>query len=647
MLKRIRRNQKKILAVFCVFGMISFLYGLVPNGAKLATDPQVATINGQPVYRGDLGQSRNEWQTLRELHYIDPNNPDVNEPFVGRLPFGAGDLISKEPDTFYLLVQEARARGMVPNNDEVQSILANNIENVPPEGSDVREAVTKCVSDFLLVNDLLTSDLQMIKTNAPARVLWKAREAQSVSLNLVMFSADHYLPQVPAPTEADIKNQFDKFNDRVAGDQTFGAADDPLGFGYKYPNRVKVQYIGLRESEVFNAAKASKSDQDWYVAAYNEFKANRDQYDAEPVAAPTTRPEPATQPTAQRLDDLDQDFTLHVQLVLNHIYQQAADDLQQKLVHQISDSMSAGFAAWHDAQAAGAATQDSGGGYTDMSFLQNLAQTIEKQSGVLPVVGVSDQLKDSEALFLIPGIGQTVANTNMGQPVIFAQFAAQDPTNGGLAVWQPSFVFQTGGMGLSHMGGEDSYIFRISQFDASHTPSLDEVRDKVTSDWKAAAAYKMALDAAKSVVADAQKRPWEAATAGMPVITTDPFQPGRIVAQPRQNGGIPPLKLSQQSIFLLAKDAQLLITAASGADGRPVDVAELWPQGIAAVVHLESATPLWDSTTPGLAEYRAYQLAMRDSGEQLIASLCTKDAASHRMNFQLLSLSGAPAPASP
>jgi hypothetical protein len=647
MLKWIRRNQKKILALFCIFGMISFLYGLVPSGMRGGpTNPQIGTINGKPVMRNDVAQMRNEWQTLKQLHYVDPNNPDTNEPFVSRLPYGAADVINKDQDTFFLLVQEALDRGIVPNNDEVQSILTNNIAELQNQGPDAQEQIAKCVSDFLLVQDLLTSDLQMIKTNAPARDLWKAKEAQKLALDIVMFPADHYLPQVAAPTDMEIKNQFDAFNDRVPGELTYGAADDPLGFGYKYPNRVKVQYMGLKAADIYSAAKASRTQQDWYVAAYNEYKANRDQYDSQPISTPTTQPSAATQPTAQHVDDLDQDFTLHVQLVLDRLYAQAADELHQKLLHQISDAMTAGYAAWHDAQAAGATTQNSANAYTDVNFMQDLAQTIEKQTGVLPVVGVSDQLKEARDLLLLPGIGQAMATSTMGQPVLFAQYAVADPSQGGVGLWQPSDVFSAYGRDPS-THGQDSYIFRISQFDPSHTPALDEVRDKVISDCKLAAAYKLALAAAKNLLADAQKRPWDVATAGMPVITTDLFRPAEIIAQPMQNSGISPLKLGQQGIYFLAKEAQGLVTAAPGSDGRPVAVAEIWSSAIASVIHLQQASPMWNPSTPGMADLGAFRYSMRDSGTQLVTQLCTKDAASQRVNFQLSTVSGAAPPVSP
>ena len=634
------------MALFCVFGMISFLYGLVPSGMRSINDPVVGDLNGQQVTHSQLAVMRNEWQTLKDLHYVDPNKPDTYDSFLNRVMDGPANIITQNPDTFFLLVQEAHQRGMTVSDDEVESLLTNNVANAPPEGTDARDLVAQSVRDCLLVVDLLNSNLELVKTNAPVRELWKARDAQALALNLVNFSADHYLPKVGTPTEEDIKNQYDTYSDRIALEQNYGEADDPLGFGYKYTNRVKVQFIGLKADDVYAAAKASQSQQDWYVAAYGEFKANRDQYDQEPVAGPATKPSrlgpavPAA-PAARRVDDLDADFALHVPQVLEHLYQQSADALRLKLLHQISDALDEGYSAWHDAQVAGTATQSSGGvQYTDMGYIENLARTIEQQTGVLPVIGYSDQLKDAKGLLQTEGIGQSVANTITGEQVPFAEYALMDTGHGGLAVWQPSDVF--------HDEASNVFIFRISELDAAHTPPLSEVRDKVISDWKLATAYKMALDAAKNMLADAQKRGFAAAAAsagdeGSSVITTDLFRPSAIVAHPQDNTGIPPLRLSPVSIYLLAVDSQKLVSAPPGADGRPIDVAELWPDGIVSVMELQEATPLWDVTNGAAADYEADRAALHDQRTKMINDLCTYASAAERLNYKPIEVAKLPA----
>jgi hypothetical protein len=608
--------------------MLSFLYNLVPSNVRNGiTDTQVGTLNGKPVMRMDMQEARNEWQTLKELHFIDPNNPDVNAPFLSRMPLGAADIINKGSDTFYLLIQEAQARGFVANKDEVESLMTNNIADVPEEGSDERDQIQQCVNDFVVVVNLLNSDLQMVKTNLPVRELWKATDGQMLALNVVNFPAAHYVSKVGEPSETDIKNQFDTYSDRVEGDQTFGVPDDPMAFGYKYPNRVKVQYIGVKGLDLLDQAKASRSPQDWYVAAYNEFRTNRDQYDAEPVpstqASKTTGA--STQPSPEHVDDLDQDFAIHVNLVLDHLYQQSAKDLHDKIMHQITDALNAGYSAWHDAQAAGAATQADVSDYTSMSYMEDLAREIEKQYGVLPVIGFSDQFNGTRELVKLPNIGLTFMDLGSAQPTLFAEFAVLDPNSGGLSQWQPSEMFE------NYSG--DTYLFRVAQLDPSHTPDLSEVREMVILDWKTAAAYKMALDDAKNLLADAQKRPFAEATQGMTVVTTDLFRPAQIVAAQMRNTGIPPLALTPVSSYFLAKDAQKLLTVAPGPDGRPVDVAELWPDAVACVIHLQQAQPLWDLNAPAYADMGAMRLSMQTQGAKLIADLCQRDSVAQRVNF--------------
>ncbi|MGA3068367.1 MAG: hypothetical protein ABSF29_16105 [Tepidisphaeraceae bacterium] len=621
------------MAVFCVFGMISFLYGLVPQGMRgAAPNRVVGDLHGQQITASEMQEMRNEWQTLKELHFVDPNNPDTDKPFLTALLQGPADVINKQPDTFFLLVREAQEHGVIVNPDDVQSILTNNVAGIPA-GSD-SEGVAKSINDCLMVVGLLNSNLQLVKTNAPIRELWKARDAQMVALNLVEFSANHFLSKVSEPTEDDIKSLYDSFSDRVAMQQTFGSADDPMALGYKYANRVKVQFIGLKLSDLVNAAKASQSQQDWYVAAYSEFKNNRDQYDQQPVAAATKARAlgPTTQPTAQHVDDLDADFALHVPMVLEHLYQQSALALRIKLLREISQQMNAGYSAWHDAQNAGATTQPGASQYTDISFIQNLGRQLEKESGITPVIGYSDQVKDARILLTAPGIGKSFSEAITGQPVPFAEYATMDPGSGGLSLWQPSDVFDD--------AAGNSFIFRISDFDASHTAPLAEVRDKVISDWKLTEAYKLALAAANNALADAQKRGFAAAAAsaadngGTSVITTDLFRPAQIVADPTKGYGIMPLRLRVESVVQLAVDSQKLLSSPPAPDGRPVDVAELWPDALVALVQLEQAMPMWDASAAGAADSLAYEQALHNERAQMINELCSYDSAAQRLNYK-------------
>ena len=188
-----------------------------------------------------------------------------------------------------------------------------------------------------------------------------AREYQLFSLNLLTFPASGYLDKVPAPTDENIRNQFDMFKDEQPG--SYGSNRNPLGFGYKTPNRAKVQFIEIVADEVRHAAEKSKSKTDWGVEAYTQFKAHRDYFDSLPVPcrpALSLRPGPRLRspfcPAPHKLDDVDKDFALHANVVLQKLYEQQAYHIEDEAQKKIVEALTTGFGAYRSAQSLLAAT---------------------------------------------------------------------------------------------------------------------------------------------------------------------------------------------------------------------------------------------------------------------------------------------------
>ena len=649
MFKYVKKFQKQIMVVLGVGCMITFIVQLVkPPGKSLGLGDRVlGTLDGKPVTQSEMHQARDEWQTLKALIFADPNNPEAHRGFLSVVLGDLATVINQKQDTFFLLVQEANRQAILLRGDELRSIFTNNTANMPPEGSENRDFVEHAVFDCLMVRRMLDRDQDVAKATVPLRRWLLARDRQDISLNVVTVAAASFLPKVPAPTDEQIRNQYDSYSDRIRGQA--GAADDPLEFGYKLAKRVKLQFIGLKEAELLRCAQASKSKQDWYVAAYGEFMANRDQYDRQPVpmaatqpasrpsaaaAATSTRPSSGPSPAVQKLDDPQADFALHVPIVLERLYQDQASDLRDNILKHISDALDTGYGEWRDAQAGeagatgGAATRAGSAAFTSQAFILDLARAIQKQYGVLPVTGNIDQLKDRQALADVEGIG-TCFWISRGQVVDFPDYAVLEPAEGGLSPWQPSTVFQN--------ASGDVYIFRISQIDPPHTPPLSEIKDLVVSDWKQAAAYKMALDAARDLLADGQKRGLTAAaqTAGDSMIVTDLFQPSEVLGREASRASIAPLNLKRGSVLLLAQASQQLLSEPRTAEGRPVSIAELWPDAVAAVIQLRQAVPLWNSQNPGLDEARIMFSAVGPQRARLMADLVSFNSVAQRLNFKL------------
>jgi hypothetical protein len=668
MIKWIRKNEKKVMAVFAVGLMVMFIKGLVPDtGQSHATDRVIGTIGGSKISQSVLANYNAEWQTLKRLYLVDPNHPDAEPQSLVAVHLGSelaarinqSSNSSQGTPLYYLLIQEAIRQGVVIPKEDLETFLRSYVLSLPEPGTDARENVEDAVAHCLMIERMLDRASSVIKISRPLQELNLAQTLQELSVKFVPVLASSFLSQVPAPTPADIQKQFDQYSDRIAaarGQQTsqFGEKSDPLGFGYKIPNRVQIQYIGLNHSDLHDAGIASKSKEDWYVAAYGEFKNNREDYDSRPLT-PATQPVerlgPGNQPTTRKIENLDDDFALHADLVLTDLYNRETDKLAGTILKQINEKMSYGFGSYRDAlaSAGGAAAANdaklpagAGADYISYKFMQDLAASIRSQYGITPIVGNIEQLKTEEQLSQIPGIGHSVipisgSNREIPFPAyavdLFQPFMNDATKNSSLealavAQWQPSNPMED--------ETQNVYVFRISGNDRAHTPPLADVKDQVISDWKINAAYEKALEASRQLLASAQKQGLDAAAAeghySSPIVT-DPFDPKAIQAG-EAAPSIPPLQLTPDSARELADASLNLLTTSRGQNNRPQLLAELYADRIASVIELHEAKPLWN---PQTKSFYIIQMMMRMREQlqpPLNAQLSTFQVVSDRLNYQ-------------
>ncbi|MGD0540736.1 MAG: hypothetical protein ABSB33_04370 [Tepidisphaeraceae bacterium] len=617
--------------------MIMFLSNLSPQQSQQSTGVTrtIGTLAGTKITQTQLTNATEEWQFLRRLAFIDPNHPEV-EPqqvvvkvlgpeLVGRINQNLSG--SQSISLFFLLVQEADREGIVIPPEELQTFLTSYVRPLPERGSDEWLNVENAVADCLKIQ----------------RMIGRAAS---------------FLSQVPAPTEADIRNQFDQYSDQIAAQlgkipSQFGQQSDPLGFGYKVPNRVLVQYIGLSRGDVQDAAAASKSKEDWYVAAYGEFKSNRGDYDSRalpPATQPAERLGPSTQPTPshqteaapRKVDDLDDDFALHADLVLNDLYNREAQKLQDTILKQISEKMSWGFGSYRDAIASAKPATGAAAEYVSFKFMQDLAGSIRAQYGITPILGNIEQFKTEEQLTQIPGIGRAVCPLAGGNQVLpFTAYAIElfqplmsDAAKNSsfealaLAPWQPSNP-------LVDDAQRNIYVFRISGSDPAHTPPLADVKQQVISDWKINAAYAKALEAGHLLLSSAQRQGLDAAAAeahlSWPIIT-DPFNPSAVLSD-NAAATIAPLNLTPDSARELANAALQLLTTSPGGDNRPQLLTELYADRIVPVIELYQAKPVWDSQDKSLITMSIMERLRQEQRMPLEAQLCTVQAVSDRVGY--------------
>jgi hypothetical protein len=700
--KFVRNNQKKILGVFGAALMVVFIIQLAPNGrgqnGNLPTDVTAGTIAGDKITVREVSLGKDEWQQLKTIGTVhqnpaDPQGPGLPMPYW-LLPYdfpasrAAADAINANPVTFFLLAREAKREGISVNPEEVQSLINSDIALNPsqmPTTDDEKTRLENTISDFLAVRMLLQQVTNMVKITTPLRQWDIARDGQELTLNFVQFSADQFLSAVPEPDQAAIQKQYDKFAGKLPN--VYGSPDDPLGFGYQYPNRIALQFIGFRESDLKDAARNSKSLQDWYNAAFKEFKANRADYDERPVplgpaTQPATQPgllsaannllNAATQPTdasltsattqlagaatqlassatqsttipvaltgVRKVDDIADDFAIHADLVLDDLYNQEARKTAKAITKQIQDAMNKGYSEWRDAQSkkAAASTQPVQTAYSGMDFIDNLATSIRAQYGINVIKGNVDRFMTFDDLKTLPDIGKTYVESSYSSMgfIPFANYATallapimpEEVKTSPLAAQAISPMQPS--QPVSDFSGND-FVFRVTKIDLSHPAPLDEVKDQVTADAKRAAAYDLAVAAANKTMAAALTSTLNAAAATAPghptPVETSPFNPLQIASADQQS--IEPLKLKPDSVKALAKAAQDLVSTASNHGKHPMLVAQLYPDAMAAVIELNLALPMTQYANLLIERDRSITSA------ELLQKFCSYDATIQRINF--------------
>jgi len=584
MTKYLRKNQKKILAIFSAGLMVAFaLPSMTSNSTRGQTS--VGTIdNGKVTLSArDYNLYHNQWQLLKRqfggasIAAVLAGVDRLDETLVVRLMgdqqlaqrmgtmvgyaqqnpmllqiLGQQDpeaaalanlsmrgmpafmQIEQNDDLFFLLVTEAQRMGVGVNVDLVGSVLqARGLSrDADPELYDTLEGSLR---SLFMINNAAARAAGVIKVSQPELSNLLATQRQQVSLDLVEFGYKEFLDKVPAPTPEQLTEQFNKFKANEAGE---GVMD----FGYKYPNRVKYDAIEIPHDEVKKAIPPVELDQIWEYYLRNKNSSEFVKTNAPSTQAadafdlnkgPTTRP--------MTFDEAKEVITTRLNL-------QRTEELANKIRGVIFNTMQADYDAYKTAvptatapstaPAAKAPNSSLGVPYNSYDYLKKLRDKIQTDFKVTVTIEQQDAWQTPKSLeasrFGTEGFSNDASVTfkDYLETRVDAfltedqrkQLSASRIENRPLAAWEPSPVFKD--------SKEDQLIVRATAADPTHVPaSIDEVKDKVASDVKTKQAFAKARQAAQALL-DASKDKWLQTTAkaqGKKVVTTGlirPPQPG-------------------------------------------------------------------------------------------------------------------------
>ena len=524
-----QRNGKKLLAVVGVALMVVFI---IPqssfNGGPAAGKSVMGRFggaagdatSGTAVTADDLRSAAAQLQELSRIlrREGDQFYPlpliDLAQRVGNQNTRSTFERLTADKAGYWLLLQEAARSGSAAGPEDVDQALDGLLYRAdgsagPADAAPIntlapatQAGLRASVAGWLTVMNRFDRARDAVKLSRPLVRRAVGRQFQQIDLRLVGFSAADYADQVPQPTDADLETFFKRHADQTAGEPT---ADNPFGFGYRVPARVKYQYVSVPTAAVEQAVRGEKSDYDWEVLARKYYLAHPEEFRPEP---PTS--DSATQPTSKpAVPPFAQVRGRAIEAVVRPVVEQRRESILDVLRQRMKGESK---------------TFDS---------LKAAAEEVQKRFGVAvaPADRTAEWSTESQ-LRGEPGLGDATAYLGAGlsaRPVPFAEYALSaaatsaapaDPSDEGSAgtpaamikVMQPSEPLEQSaapvGPVSADVPGPSTYVFRLTAADPAHaaTVGADLAADKsnVAADWKRERAFDLAKTAADATVAKAR-----------------------------------------------------------------------------------------------------------------------------------------------
>ncbi len=600
----------------------------------------IGHVKDAPVYNGDLEQAHTEWQVLNRNVAVEVNDRYTGEPHlepISEKMWGnkLTNAINEKPELFMLLRREARDAGVRIDNDQLNEIMANNFRPSPEPDDAVEELARDAVTDMLLIQSNFVRLASDVKVSQPYRDEMLAKYLQNIRLNVVEIPASDYASKLPPPTTQQMQEQFDKFANIDPG--VPDPEKNPFGFGYRLPDRVKLQFLAIRRDEVQAAVEKSKTPYDWEVQARLYYRQHHDEFPATQPAAPTTQnlasSQPSTAPAYKPFEEVSKE-------AIDRVRTPIVDKLMADIQGRIAGVMSSGWHAYSESVATtqpggAAASSPAGSDYPSYTFLRNLADSIQQQYGVhIYVTDRQNGYLSEKDLPMLEGIGQAFDNPMSEQAVPFATLTMQrartflarpdkDTPQARAQLMQPSMPLQ------DYM--QNVYVYRLTDARAAEpAPSLADVSVKVEADLRTQQGFEKAKEAAGPLLAAARNGTLGGAAGaiGKSTTTTESFNAGS------RSFGLN-ITMSESGTAAFKDQAfRLLSQYNPSTNAHPVELIELPQDGKIYIAQLQDISTDVDKNQAFEASIQVTAMLRNDLMAGLIQDWFSYDAVVKRMDYK-------------
>lgn len=600
MYKFFRENQKRLLAFFGVILMIAFVMPSTMKNPGDDTDRAQGRVGNTKIMMADVRMAEEEWHFLSRNLAYQQQDPTTGRaewlPVTSLFPDQLAAAMQERPETYYLLQYEAKQMGFVPKYEDAERGMADGV--VAFREADGRyiaaanlndrarpEAARVYLGNLLMVRDAFMRASRSIKLSEPLIKHQISQQFQQIKVRVAEFLTKDYEASVGTPTAEQLQKQFDQYADTL--EETGPTEANPFGFGYNFPNRVKLQYIAIPRDEVRKAIKAQKTDYQWEVEANTYYIKHQGEFisTSAPASQPgdglslgpvVVKPVPTTKPFADVREE-----------AMTRVVEPLVERLQGQIQTDLVAWMNRDYDEWLKAHPNGPSTAPSAEATTgpaaefeSFAYLQKLAQEVLKRHKVtITVASITDSFKSTKELNALPGIGKT---EQFGEyAVLLAQpfQPAADKDRSGVLK-----LFKSSAMRADELGNR--YFFRLTATEASHKPaSLDLVKEQVDTDWKKNRALELAKADAQKLLEAAKTTDLEKAAGERKVIQTGEFASS---APAIENYSL----TSRGTRRFAAKTYEMLESLAAKTSNRPVTLIDIPTDGkvvVAELVYVDSA----------------------------------------------------------
>ncbi len=488
-----RKYSKPMMAVLGVLLMVTFLVGYsYQSGMGGSGDAfVVGKLNGQPLTKGKLTQARIDIRVLRHLPAL------AN---MGLYPM----WLSQRSDTraaiqFYLLLLEARASGFFPDIADInllvkQKMLRKQIGELLANSNFAQPNVVQALEDLTTIDQLQVFIGGACRPSAPQLAHFVSELGTSVKVRYARMRASDTADSMPTPGMAELQHLFSAY--RTTLPWTVGRATPPLinghryPFGYRYPDRVKIEFLKFNRDAVLAKLKPTIKD---IQAAYAYYQSHLDDFEITPPDTSTAAAK-AAKPTYKTFDQVRRKL-IRRQLI------KRVDQMFRRMLNQ------AGHIAdkpW--------STVDINGYHKAIPRSQwvsysTLASDLGKQYGYTPVVGRWNHWMNAEDLAGLRGIGdattdQAGLSRALGLSVLAMKVHALDPHSKNIGLLLHLQVGYDGPVLTDSHGNR--YLYRVIAVNKAHNPAtLAQVRSAVVHDAQLLAAYRADKKAGMALAVEA------------------------------------------------------------------------------------------------------------------------------------------------